>query len=126
MSNASDVERGNFIEHNGELLQVVRKEVISVGTHSHSKLKFYVVGLEGKGEKSIVLAHNDKVEILDIIRKTAIVLSKSPQKIQIMDTVSYETLDAECEPSIMQEINEGDEVIYISYNGIVKVLHKKK
>ncbi len=125
MANASDLERGKFFELKGELWQVLRKGVINVGTHSHTKLSFSVCDLSGKRERDIILGHNDKVDMIDIIKKKATIISKLDNRVQIMDVQSYETLDGDCEPEILETLNEGDEIIFIEYKGI-KVLGKKK
>lgn len=125
MANASDLERGRFFLHRGELLQVLRKGVINVGTHSHTKLNLTVCDLNGKKERDLILAHNDKVDLADITKKKGNVIAKSDTSMQIMDSVSYETLDATCEPEIASDIEIGDEIVFIEYQG-VKVLGKKK
>src|SRR3989344_7863633 len=122
---ASDLERGRFFLHKGEVLQVMRKSLVNVGTHSHTKLVFTCCDLYGKREKDIIMGHNDRVDVLDIQKKKASVISKSGNQLQIMDPVSYETMDATAEQDVMDSLVEGDEVVYIEYNG-VKVLGKKK
>lgn len=125
MAQASELKKGDYFKHNNETLKLIRKEVVVYGTHSHSKLKLFVQALDKKGEKTINLHHADKVEILDIIRKSAQVISKTPDKIQIMDNVSFETLDAEVPEELTDEINEGDEVTFIDLRGNIKVLEKR-
>ena len=125
MAAASDLKKGDYFKHNNEMLRIIRKEVVVYGTHSHSKLKLFVQSLDKKGEKSINMHHTDKVEILDIIRKAAQVLSKTQDKVQIMDNVSFETLDADAPEELFNEINEGDEVTFISLEGNIKVLEKR-
>jgi len=125
MTEAKDLQKGSWIVHGGELFQVKRKEVVACGTHSHSKTKIFIEPLAGGGEKSLTLTHHEKVEEADIRKKTAQVISKFQNKIQIMDPVSYETLDAEVDEELLSTINEGDEVIFIDYNGVIKVLEKK-
>jgi translation elongation factor P/translation initiation factor 5A len=122
---ASDLERGKFFEYKGEVVQVMRRSLVSCGTHSHTKLVFTVCDINGKKEKEITMGHNEKVDPLDIIKKKANVLSISGGKLQIIDAMSYETLDAAADPETMDELIEGDEVTYIEYKGI-KVLPKKK
>ncbi len=122
---ASGLERGNFFEYKGEVLQVLRRSLVNCGTHSHTKLVFTVCDIYGKKEREITMGHNDKVDMLDIIKKRANVLSKSNGFVQIMDAQSYETLDGTADPEIMDTLNEGDEVTFIEYKGI-KVLGKKK
>ena len=89
MSSASELKKGSYFIYNNEPVRVNRKEVIVYGTHSHSKLKLFIQGLNKKGEKSINLHHTDKVETVDITRKTGQVISKTNDKVQIMDNVSY-------------------------------------
>ena len=125
MSMATDLKKGSAFEYKGEVLKVTRKEVIAVGTHSHTKLKLYVRPLFGGGEKNMVLAHNDKVEIVEAGKKTATLVAKLPNnKVQIMDMHSYETLDADVDEELISELNEGDNVIFVDYKGRVLVFEK--
>ena len=122
---ASDLERGNYFIYNGEPVRVVRKEVVSVGTHSHTKLKFYIQGLREKGERTVILQHSDRVDKIDIMRKQGQIISKANNKVQLMDSVSYETLDSALPPELANDINEGDTVTFIELNGAVEILDKR-
>ena len=53
MAVATDLEKGKWFLVNNEPVRVTRKEVVAVGTHSHTKLKIFFQGLAAKGEKSI-------------------------------------------------------------------------
>jgi len=123
MTSAKDLKKGNYIMVSNEVYQITRKEVVVFGTHSHSKTKLFVQGLFSKGEKSFNFSHTDNIEELDIIRKTGQVISKLPDKIQVMDTHSYETFDAESD--LYDQIKEGDEVTFINFRGNVKVVEKR-
>src|SRR3989344_5061091 len=125
MSIASELEKGNYFIYNGEPVRVVRKEVVSVGTHSHTKLKFYVQGLREKGERTVILQHSDRVDKIDIMRKQGQIISKSIGKVQIMDSTSYETLDSNLPQELADEINEGDYVNFVELNGKVEILDKR-
>jgi translation elongation factor P/translation initiation factor 5A len=125
MSSASELKKGSYFIYNGEPVCVVRKEIVVYGTHSHSKLKLFIQGLNKKGEKSINLHHTDKVETVDITRKTGQVISKTNDKVQIMDNVSYETLDASAFEELHNELNEGDQVIFVDLNGDIQIIEKK-
>jgi translation elongation factor P/translation initiation factor 5A len=122
---ASNLERGKYFEHKGEILQVVRKSLVNCGTHSHTKLVFTVCDIYGKREREITMAHNDKVDMVDILKKKGTVISISEDKVQIMDPITYETLDASCEQDILETLKVEDEITYLDYKG-VKVLGKKK
>ena len=122
MASATDLERGNYFLLRGEPVKVIKKELINVGSHSHTKIKFFIEYLFSGKQDVVVLAHQDTVEILDIMKKKATLISKNP--LQIMDLVSYETKDAEAEQELIDTLNEGDEIIYVDYNNKVKVLEK--
>ncbi len=123
MASASDLKKGSCFLHRGNVVKVNKKELVAYGTHSHSKLKFFVEDLFNKKQDTVTLAHQDNVETVDIIKKTGQVISKNP--LQIMDIVSYETLDAEADEELINSLNEGDEVIFVSYRGKVSILEKK-
>ena len=125
MPTASELERGNYFIYNNEPVRVLRKEVIVVGTHSHSKLKFYIQGLREKGERSITFQHSDRVEKIEIMRKQGQIISKSGNKVQLMDAVSYETLDSNLPQELADDVNEGDNVTFVDLNGKIEILDKR-
>ena len=125
MSIASELERGNYFIYNGEPVRVIRREVIVVGTHSHSKLKFYIQGLREKGERNVIFQHSDRVEKIEIMRKQGQIISKTKDKVQLMDAVSYETLDANLPAELSDDINEGDNVTFVELNGTIEILDKR-
>lgn len=126
MTEAKELKPGNYIKINNEIVKVVRKEVVAYGTHSHSKTKLFVQGLFSKGEKSINLNHHDNVEMVEIIRKEGQVIAKLPDKVQVMDSVSYETVDADVDNELLGELNEGDTVTFINFEGNAKIIEKRQ
>ncbi len=126
MPTAQELERGTYFIYNNEPVRILRKEVIVVGTHSHSKLKFFIQGLNEKSERSVNFHHTDKVEIVDIVRKLGQIISKMNNKIQIMDMVSYETLDASAPSELFNELKEGDQVTFVEVNGNVQIIEKRQ
>ena len=125
MSTATELKRGSYFIHNGKPVQVTRRELVAYGTHSHSKLKLFIKGLSGRGEKTVNMHHTDRVEIVEIIKKVGQVISKTDDKVQIMDNVSYETLDGTAPRDLINELNEGDQVTFIDFNGIIQILEKR-
>ena len=125
MTEAKDLRKGDYIVYNKELLRVVKKEVVAYGTHSHSKTKLFVSDIHGKGERSFNLNHHEQVQDADIRRMEGQVLSKGADTVQIMDSVSYETLDATAKPEIFDGLQDGDSVTFINFNGNVEVIEKR-
>lgn len=124
MSTTTELKKGSYFIHNGKIVEVLRREVIAYGTHSHSKLKIYFKGLAERGEKNVNLHHTDRVEIVDIMKKTGQVVSKSNGKVQVMDSMSYETLDASAPEELLNKLEEGNEVSFIDFNGNVQIIDK--
>lgn len=115
-----------YIKQNGEIWQVLKKEVTVYGTHSHSKTKIFIKPFQGGGERTVNLAHHDKVDVLEIKRKEGQCISKGPTSVQIMDMVSYETFEAEpLSPGSMDEVSEGDTVTFINVDGKVFLVGKR-
>ena len=125
MSIASELKKGSYFILNNEPVRVIRKELVAFGTHSHSKLKIFIQGLNEKGEKSINMHHTDRVEIVEIIKKVGQVISKTDDKVQIMDNLSYETLDGTAPKELHNELNEGDQVTFVDFNGNIQIIEKR-
>jgi len=126
MATASELKKGSYFIHKGKPVRVNRKELVAYGTHSHSKLKLFIQGLDSKGEKTVNFHHTDKVDIVEIIRKTGQVISKTPDKVQIMDSVSYETLEGEAPEELHSELAEGDQVTFIDFDGDIQIIEKRE
>ena len=124
MPDAKEVEKGDWIFYNNELYLVKRKEIVVFGTHSHSKTKLYLQSIKGGSEKSFVFSNHDKIEVVDIVRKTGQLISKFKDKAQLMDARSYETFDVNLGEEAAN-FKEGDEVIFIDFKENIKILEKK-
>ena len=122
MVSASELSKGNCFLYKGDVVKVNKKELVTYGTHSHTKLKLFVEHLFTGKSDVLTFAHQDSVEKVDVMKKKATVISKDP--LQIMDLVSYETKDATADEEVKSSIVEGDNIIFVDYKGEVKVLEK--
>src|SRR3989344_871094 len=125
MIDVKSLKKGNYILHRNEPAVVKEVGIVVTGTHSHTKCKLTIQGLFSNFSETIVKSFHENVEELDVMRKKAQVISKTDKIVQILDPVSYETLDAEAEDSIMAELNEGDDVTYIHFHNRTKILEKR-
>jgi translation elongation factor P/translation initiation factor 5A len=128
MAMASELERGTCFMHNNHAVRVARKEVVNCGTHSHTKLKLFVVPAFGSGgAKTITLAHNDKVDVVEINKKKGHLISISGNAGQVMDSSTYETFDAEvADEELKGELQANDLVMYVEYQGRFIITEKLK
>lgn len=124
MVSAKEIGAGDYFKVKNDIFCVVRKELVNVGTHSHTKIKMFVQNLNGGSEKQMVYSHEDKLEGVDVVRSKGQVVLKGNNSVQIMDLFSYETVDANIEPELLSELSEGDTVAYVDVEGRKKVLDK--
>ena len=125
MASASELKKGSYFIYDNEPVRVIRKELVAYGTHSHSKLKLFIQGLHENGERSVNMHHTDKVETVVIIRQTGQVISKANGKVQIMDSTTYETLDASAPEELLEQLNEGSQVTFVELKGIIEIIEKR-
>ena len=123
MKGVKELQKGNYILHRGEPYRVLRKENITAGTHMHTKVKVTVQGLFSGRTEVLTLPPHTGVDDLEIIHKNGQIISKEP--LQLMDLVSYETFNATAPEGILEKLNEGEEVTFVEFNGIVRVMEKR-
>ena len=124
MASAGDLKSGSCFLYKGDVARIEKKEVVAYGTHSHTKLKFFVEFIFSNKKEVITMGHQESVEPVDVMKKKATVISKSP--LQIMDSQSFETKDAYADQEVLDQITEGDVIIFVDYQGKVKVLEKPR
>ena len=126
MIKVADARTGTCIMNRGEPYKVVQKERVTVGTHMHSKTRLTVQGVFSGRTEVLTLSHHENLEDVQITNKKGQVVSKSsPNQIQIMDLVNYETLTATVEPAMFEKINDGSIVTFIELMGKIIVLETK-
>lgn len=118
-------KKGDYILYKNEPYRIRDIGIVVTGTHSHTKVKLQVQGLFSNLIESFTMPPHERVEEVDIVRKAAQLISKTPDNVQIMDMHSYQTLDADADPNLKNELNEGDNVTYVEFNGSIKVLEKR-
>lgn len=122
MGDLRSLRKGSCILYNNEPNILKHIEFVVYGTHSHTKAKLEMEHLfTGKKTVTDMSLHGNLQEI-QIIRKAAQVLSKSEDKVQIMDMVDFNTLDASADKELLDQIKENDEVTYIQWQNTTKVI----
>ena len=126
MIKVADARTGTCIMNRGEPYKVIQKERVTVGTHMHSKTRLTVQGVFSGRTEVLTLSHHENLEDVQITNKKGQVVSKSsPNQIQIMDLVSYETFTATVEKDMFDKINDGSIVTFIELMGKIIVLETK-
>jgi translation initiation factor 5A len=101
----------------------IRNVVISKHSHTRTKVVLEDVFTGEKIEKT--LPPHENVREIDIPRKRGQLIAKLGDTVHIMDLVSFQTFDAMINQELLNELTEGDEVTFVDYNGVVRVLEKR-
>ena len=125
MIEVKHLNKGSYILHKGEPCRITEIGIVVTSTHSHTKVKLKVEGLFTGLSESFTLPPHERVEEVEIIRKLAQLISKEGERAQIMDMRSFETLEAEIDQKLKDEISEGDNVTYVEFNGVARVIEKR-
>ena len=115
---------GEYILYKNQPYQIKKNQIVVTGTHSHTKNKLDLKALFSEQSESVVLPPHDRFDTIEILRKKAQVLSKVPS-LQVMDMISYETFDAIADENVLSQLNEGDEVTFVEFNNLRKVIDKR-
>ncbi|MBI2144426.1 hypothetical protein HYU17_04735 [Candidatus Woesearchaeota archaeon] len=123
MIKVADAKVGTCIMNRGEPAKVTQKERVTTGTHMHSKTKLTVQGIFSGRAETLTLGHHENLEDIEIVNKKGQVVAKiPPEQIQIMDLMSYETLNAAVTKEQFEQISEGSVVTFIEIQGKIIVI----
>ena len=120
----SKLKVGNYVIFDGKACKIVEMQKSAPGKHGHAKYRVAATDLM-TGHKIIkIMTGHASVEVPIIEKKPAQVLSVSGKTAQIMDLETYETFDAEIDPSV-SDVKGNDQVIYWDILGR-KIIKGKK
>ncbi len=106
------LKKGDTIIIDGVACKITDTSTSRPGKHGHAKVNMMAVGLLDGKKRNLVMPGHDKVETPIIEKKTAQVLSVAGDKVNVMDTASYETFDLDVPEEFKDQIKEGSEVLY--------------
>jgi len=120
----SKIKKGGYIMHDNEAYRVIDITHSKAGKHGHGKYRIDAVSVIGSKKISIVVSSGHKIDVPKIEKHNAQILTieekvetinnkKIVKKIaNVMDLDSYETFDLEVPEELMNEVKEGDKVMY--------------
>ena len=123
---ASKLGKGRCILYNEKPYRIKDVRNVVVSTHSHTRTKIELEDVFTGAPLSINLPPHESVREVDIPRKRGQLVAKIGEDIvHVMDMFSYETFDAAIDKDLLEEVVEGDEIFFIDYENIKKVIGKK-
>ncbi len=118
---------GHLVLIDGEVCQVKSVEKSKPGKHGAAKARVTAFNIFTGQKRGLLKGTDAEVEIPIVPKSDATVVAIVGEVVQIMDSTSYETLDAP-KPgadSGVPELKSGDSVEYQKYGTAVKIVRKR-
>jgi len=122
----SKLGKGRCIILNEKPYRIMDIKNVVVSKHSHTRTKLILedVFTEEKIEKN--MSPHEQVKEIDVPRKRGQFIARiSKEAIQVMDLISFEIFEAVIKKELLNELKEGDEVTFVEFGGVVKVVEKR-
>ncbi len=121
--NATEAKVGTNILIEKEPYTVKKIDISKTGKHGHSKCRVEAVGIINGNKKVFVVPGHDRFEIPLVDKRKGQVLSVA-DKVSLMDSESFETLDVACSEEIKSELEANSNVEYWDIEG-EKIIKRK-
>jgi translation initiation factor 5A len=112
-----DIKVGRFILIDGVACKVVDIEISSPGKHGHAKMRVTAIGIFDGEKKTLLKPSDADIEVPNIKKKKAQVVSVSGNMAQLMDSETYEVFDIKITDEFSGKLNAGAEVELIEAMG---------
>ena len=104
-----------------EPCKIVNITTSKPGKHGEAKARIEAIGVFDNQKRSVVFPVKHKVKVPMIDKRTAQVLSMSPDTVQLMDMETYETFELPIPEEFKDALEPGKEVQYLEAVGRRKI-----
>ncbi|MEM4181578.1 MAG: translation initiation factor IF-5A [Candidatus Pacearchaeota archaeon] len=120
---ATELRVGSYVLIEGEGYCIKSMEVSKTGKHGASKCRMEAVSVIDGKKKVLMCPGHERFEVPMIDKRKAQVLSISGNKVNIMDSESFENFELDLNEEVKENIAEGKEVEYWDVEG-TKILKR--
>jgi len=124
---AGSLKPGHLVLIDGEVCQVRSVEKSKPGKHGAAKVRVTAFNIFSGQKRGLLKGTDSEVEVPIVPKADGQVVSVVGEIVQIMDTTTFETLDAP-KPNAESEIPDlksGDAIEYQKYGNAVKIVRKR-
>jgi len=112
MAEIGKMKVGRYIVINGEPHQITSMSKSAPGKHGHAKYRVDAKNIFTGNKSNIVMTAHQHVEVPNLKKQNAQVLSISGNDAQIMDMETYETFDLEIPEDLRGQVEAGKTIMY--------------
>ena len=125
MTEINKLGKGRCIIYNDKPYRIKNVRSVVVSTHSHTRTKVELEDVFTGSPLNLNLSPHEHVKEVDILKKRGQLIARIADDIaHVMDSVSFETFDAGIDKDLLEDLTEGDEIIFVEYDGAKKVIDK--
>jgi translation elongation factor P/translation initiation factor 5A len=121
----SKMGKGKCIIMDGRPYRIIDIRNVVVSKHSHTKTKVDLEDVFTGSKITKTMPTHENFREVEIPRKKGQLIAKIEDKVHVMDTISYETFDAEIDKDLLKQLTEGDEITFVQFGGFSKVINKR-
>jgi translation initiation factor 5A len=108
-----ELKEGSFVVVDGVACRVVSYDKSKTGKHGSAKIRIVAIGIFDGIKRNMVAPSDTRVDVPLVEKRTAQVISISPDIVQLMDLGNYETFEVKPpEGEIASKLASGAEVEY--------------
>jgi translation initiation factor 5A len=116
--NATEAKVGTNILVEGVPCTVKSIDISKTGKHGHAKCRIEAVGIITGSKKVFVVPGHERLEVPNVEKRKAQILSKGEGKASLMDLENFETLEVPCPDNVIfEELEEGGNCEYWDIEG---------
>ncbi len=112
MAEIGKLKEGRYIVVNGEPHIISNMQKSAPGKHGHAKYRVEAKNMFTGNKTVIVMTAHAHIEVPNLRKQKANVLSVSGTSAQIMDMESYETFDLEIPEELQAQVEAGKIILY--------------
>jgi len=121
---ATEARIGTNIILDGDAYVIKKIDISKTGKHGHAKCRIEATGIIVDNKKVFVVPGHDRLEIPEVNKNKAQVLSVGEDTASVMDLESFETIDVPCPKEIKDTLEENSNVEYWDVEG-KKIVRRK-
>lgn len=115
---ATEVKVGTNVLVDGMPCTVKSIDISKTGKHGHAKCRIEAVGIVNGAKKVFVVPGHERMEVPNVEKRKAQVLSKADGKASLMDLESFETIEVSCpDENVFEELQESGNCEYWNVEG---------
>jgi translation initiation factor 5A len=123
-ANVGHLREGGYVMIDGFVCQIKSMEKSKPGKHGAAKARISAMGIFDNQKRNLMAPVHADAEVPVVDRGNAQVVAVMGGQVQLMDVATYETFNVP-KPTEIKDLASGDEVEYLRFEQLFKILRKR-